>query len=240
MGMKLSGVVPWGRNIDEYREMFLLTDSNMRKKIAGFGDGPASFNFQATCAGSNVVSVDPIYQFSKAELENRIQEVRGIVLKQMSENMDNYVWDKITSLQQLEDVRMSAMRMFLDDYARGRQESRYINHELPDRLPFPDSSFDIGLSSHFLLLYTALGYDFHIAAITEMLRVCKEIRIFPLCDLDSHASEMIEDVIAYFRNSYDVQISPTGYEFQKGANRLLIIRHIQNDSDYSRGAALFP
>ena len=240
MAFKLERVVPWGRNMQEYREMFLLTDDDMKKRIAGFGDGPASFNFQATCADSNVVSFDPIYQFSKAELDNRICEVRKIVLKQMSENMENYVWDKITTLQQLEEIRMSAMQMFLDDYEHGRQESRYIYHELPDRLPCPDSSFDIGLSSHFLLMYTALGYDFHIAAITEMLRVCKEIRIFPLCDLDSHASEMIEDVIAYFRNGYDVQIRTTGYEFQKGANRLLIIRHTQNDSDYSRGAALFP
>ena len=233
MAFKLESVVPWGRNIQEYREMFLLTDDDMKKRIAGFGDGPASFNFQATCAGSNVVSFDPIYQFSKAELESRICEVREIVLKQMSENMENYVWDKITTLQQLEEIRMSAMQMFLDDYERGRQESRYIYHELPDRLPFPDSSFDIGLSSHFLLMYTALGYDFHIAAMTEMLRVCKEVRIFPLCDLDSHASEMIEDVIAYFRNSYDVQIWTTSYEFQKGANQLLIIRRIPNDLDYT-------
>ena len=101
------------------------------------------------------------------------------------------------------------------------------------RSAFPVSSFDIGLSSHFLLMYTALGYDFHIAAITEMLRVCKEIRIFPLCDLDSHASEMIEDVIAYFRNSYDVQIRTTGYEFQKGANRLVMIRNVQNNIDHA-------
>ena len=233
MAFKLESVVPWGRNIQEYREMFLLTDDDMKKRIAGFGDGPASFNYQATCTRSKVVSFDPIYQFSKAELESRICEVRENVLKQMSENMENYVWDKITTLQQLEEIRMSAMQMFLDDYERGRQESRYIYHELPDRLPFPDSSFDIGLSSHFLLMYTALGYDFHIAAMTEMLRVCKEVRIFPLCDLDSHASEMIEDVIAYFRNSYDVQIWTTSYEFQKGANQLLIIRRIPNDLDYT-------
>ena len=47
---------------------------------------------------------------------------------------------------------------------------------MPDRLPYKDDYFDIGLSSHFLIMYTALGYDFHVQAITEMLRVCKEIR----------------------------------------------------------------
>lgn len=223
MSFKLDNVVPWGRNIDEYREMFLLTDDDMQKKIAGFGDGPASFNSQATADGCSVTSFDPIYQFTRSQLENRINEVRDIVITQMSQNTENYVWNKIQSIGQLEDIRMSAMKMFLDDYENGRNARRYIYHELPDKIPCHDDYFDIGLSSHFLLMYTALGYDFHISAITEMLRVCKEVRIFPLCDLDSNSSEMIENVISYFRTNYTVEIKNTDYEFQKGANRLLII-----------------
>lgn len=43
MAFQLNSVVPWGRNIDEYREMFLLSDDDMKMNIAGFGDGPASF-----------------------------------------------------------------------------------------------------------------------------------------------------------------------------------------------------
>ena len=225
MAFQLNSVVPWGRNLDEYREMFLLDDLDMTKKIAGFGDGPASFNCQATKAGGHITSFDPIYQYSKEKLQQRINEVKDIVMKQMSDNMANYVWDKITSLEQLEDIRMSAMKMFLSDYEQGLKEKRYIYHELPDRLPYEDHTFDIGLSSHFLLMYTALGYDFHVLAITEMLRVCDEVRIFPLCDLDSNNSEMIDKVIEHFRSEYKVEIKLTGYEFQKGANKLLVIKH---------------
>jgi hypothetical protein len=224
MSFKLNSVVPWGRNISEYREMFLLSDEDMKKRIAGFGDGPASFNYQASEQGSSVTSFDPIYQFSEKELFDRINEVRDTVIQQMRENMENYVWDRITSVEQLEEIRMSAMRMFLADFEQGKKEHRYIYHELPDKLPYADNSFDIGLSSHFLLMYTGLGYDFHVEAITEMLRVCKEVRVFPLCDLDSNSSEMIEKVIEYFRKSYAVEIKETDYEFQKGANRLLIIK----------------
>ena len=227
MAFKLQSVVPWGRNIDEYREMFLLTDSDMKKRIAGFGDGPASFNRQATENGCHVTSFDPIYGFSRQQLEGRISEVKDIVMQQMAENSENYVWDKIRSLDELERVRMSAMKMFLEDYEQGKKEGRYICHELPDRLPFSDDSFDIGLSSHFLLMYTSLGYDFHIKAISEMLRVCRQVRIFPLCDLDSNDSEMIQKVIAYFSQSYDTQIKQTNYQFQKGADRLLIISRKQ-------------
>lgn len=42
MSFKLNSVVPWGRNFAEYRAMFCLTDEDMKKKIAGFGDGPAA------------------------------------------------------------------------------------------------------------------------------------------------------------------------------------------------------
>ena len=39
-------------------------------------------------------------------------------------------------------------------------------------------------------MYTMLGYDFHIKAMTEMLRVCKEIRIFPIVDLDANKTDL--------------------------------------------------
>lgn len=224
MAFKLNGVVPWGRNLDEYRRMFQLDDIDMTKNIAGFGDGPASFNCEAVQQGSSVTSFDPVYQFSKNDLEKRIEEVRITVMQQMKNNMDNYIWTNIKSLEELEDIRMSAMRLFLSDYEQGKAEGRYICHELPEALPYKDNYFDIGLSSHFLLMYTELGYDFHIQSITEMLRVCKEVRIFPIVDLDANQTDLIADVIAYFKERYEVEIRKTQYEFQKGDNKLLIIR----------------
>lgn len=224
MAFKLDSVVPWGRNLEEYKLMFQLDDRDMSKKIAGFGDGPACFNFEATNKGSRVVSFDPIYQFSKEEIEKRIEEVRVTVIQQMKENMNNYVWTHIKDLDELEKIRMSAMKKFLSDYEQGKKEGRYVFHELPAKLHYEPESFDIGLSSHFLLMYTSLGYDFHIQSITEMLRVCKEIRIFPIVDLDANKTDLIKDVIDYFRKNYDVSIVTTDYEFQKGDNKLLIIR----------------
>ena len=61
----LDSVVPWGRNLSEYRRMFLLTEEDMRKRIAGFGDGPASFNAETTKLGYDVTSLNPIYNFSR-------------------------------------------------------------------------------------------------------------------------------------------------------------------------------
>ena len=210
--------------MNEYMTMFCLTSEDMSKKIAGFGDGPASFNFEAAQKGHSVTSFDPVYQFSKEELEQRIEEVRITVMQQMKENMDNYVWTNIKSLEELESVRMSAMKLFLEDYERGKAEKRYIFHSLPETLSYEENYFDIGLSSHFLLMYTGLGYDFHIQAMTEMLRVCREIRIFPIVDLDADMTELSHNVIDYFQKQYHTEIIETEYEFQKGGNKLLIIK----------------
>lgn len=224
MAFQLETVVPWGRNLNEYRWMFQLDDKDMSKQIAGFGDGPASFNYEASQKGYCVTSFDLIYQFTKEQLEKRIEEVRVIVMKQMKENKDNYVWNNIKNLDELEQLRMSAMKLFLNDYEKGKKEGRYIYHELPKKLPYEDNYFDIGLSSHFLLMYTALGYDFHIQAISEMLRVCKEVRIFPVLDLDGQNTTLATDVISYFKKKNAVEIQQTKYEFQKGDNKLLVIR----------------
>lgn len=83
MAFQLNNVVPWGRNMAEYRQMFQLNDDDMTKKIASFGDGPASFNFEASQAGYAVTSFDLIYQFLKSDLQRRIEEVRITVINYM-------------------------------------------------------------------------------------------------------------------------------------------------------------
>ena len=52
----------------------------------------------------------------------------------------------------------------------------------------------------------------------------KLIGNFPLVDLDANPSEMISDIIEHYRKKYEVEIRETKYEFQKGANRLLVIK----------------
>ena len=74
------------------------------------------------------------------------------------------------------------------------------------------------------MLYTQLGFDFHIKAIGEMLRVCKEVRIFPVVDLDANQADMISDIIDEFKEEYDVELKVTNYQFQKNANKMLVIR----------------
>ena len=227
MPFELKSVVPWGRTLQEYGSMFNLTADELRKNIVSFGDGPASFNAEMTTLGNSVTSIDPIYQFSHTELKNRIDEVKVEVLEQIAKNQEKFVWTSIKDINELERLRMGAMNHFLDDLEKGIRDNRYVNHSLPEPTSFADSQFDLGLSSHFLILYAGLGLDFHIKAISEMMRICTEIRIFPLLNLNAERSEVLDGILDYFGKEYEAEIAVSGYEFQKGGNKLLKISNKQ-------------
>jgi len=225
MAFELKNVVPWGRNLDEYAKMFNLNQSDLKKSIISFGDGPASFNKEMTELKRNVVSIDPIYQFTRDELLHRFNKTRDLVIEQTKRNIDHYNWTYIKSVHELEKARMTAMMDFSNDFELGKTQGRYICQELPNRLDFDNLSFDLGLSSHFLIMYSQLGLDFHILSLIEMLRLCKEIRIFPILDLNSKKSEILDDLIKEFQTDFIVDILKVGYEFQKGGNEMLVIKH---------------
>jgi len=225
MAFELNKVVPWGRNLEEYKSMFNLSNFELDKRIISFGDGPASFNAEMTKLGKSVLSIDPIYQFSKTDLQYRISETKDIVIEQTRKNLDNFKWEKIHDVHHLEEIRMKAMKNYIEDFVIGKLDGRYLYHELPYKTEIADSSFDIGLSSHFLILYSLLGIDFHLKSITEMLRLCREIRIFPLLNLNVQKSEVLDDILSYFKSDYELSIVKVDYEFQKNANEMLVIRH---------------
>jgi hypothetical protein len=217
-------IMPWGRNFDEYRRMFDLTASELSLRILGCGDGPASFNVECNQRGGQVTSIDPLYYFSLDAIEKRIGETYEEVMRQTHANQDKYIWDTISSPDDLGRIRMEAMQCFLASYEKGRVQGRYIPGELP-YLPFAAQTFDLALSSHFLFLYTDnLAFDFHINAIREMLRVAQEVRIFPLLDVNAQASRYLNGVLETFRQ-YDPEICTVNYEFQRGGNKMLRIRN---------------
>jgi hypothetical protein len=227
--MKLTSVVPWGRTLGEYQRMFSLTDMDFQKKLLGCGDGPASFNAEMTAAGYRVTSVDPVYQFSKEEIESRVRDTYDTIIAQVKENIDSYIWDYFKNPDELGKARLAAMNSFLLDYDRGRTAGRYLPLSLPN-LSDISEEFDLGLCSHFLFLYSdKLSQEFHIESIRELLRICREVRIFPLLTLDCQLSPYLEPTIAALEAAnYIVSIEPVTYEFQKGGDRMIKISHSSN------------
>ncbi len=94
---------------------------DLSKRILGCGDGPAGFNCELTVRGGRVVSSDPIYRFSADEIVVRIEETYPVVLQQTRQNANGFVWTTIQSVEQLGQVRMTAMGKFLSEMLVVRQ-----------------------------------------------------------------------------------------------------------------------
>ena len=222
----LDQVVPWGRSFAEYRGMFALSDADLRGRILGCADGPASFNAEATRRGIAVISADPLYRFDGEAIRERVTATKGEIMEQMRSNMHDYVWDHIRSLDELGRLRMETMEAFLADYDAGKREGRYVDAELP-ALPFPDGYFDLAVCSHFLFLYSEhLAEAFHRDSILELCRVAKEVRIFPLITLGGIISPHLPRVVDGLKGTCEISLENAPYEFRRGGNQVMRARKV--------------
>ena len=225
MDFHYKDIVPWGRSFDEYLDMFDLSEEDLKRDIVGIGDGPASFNVRMYQRGTPIISVDPIYRFSEVELRQRIQETYNDVIAQARRNRDKFVWTKFSSVDELAEVRMQAMDEFCQDFERGKQQGRYIDASLPN-LPFSHHHFDLVLSAHLLFFYSAnRDLAFHLDAVRELLRIGREVRIFPIVDVNSNPSPFLSPVIDELgADGIACSVERVPYHFQKTGNEMLQLK----------------
>ncbi len=222
---KLENIVPWGRSFAEYQAMFGLTAEDLSGTILDCGGGPSSFNAEMTQRNHQVISCDPIYQFSASEIESRIQATYPVILQGLRDRADRFVWQDIKTPEQLGEVRLAAMQQFLADFPTGKQQSRYQVAQLP-QLPFKDAQFSLALCSHLLFTYSEqLSLDFHRDAILEMLRLAPEVRVFPLVEnFSGETSPYLQPLMQQLSaRGYQVKIEQVDYEFQREGNQMLRI-----------------
>ncbi len=222
MPFSIDQVIPWGRTLDEYEAMFSLSPQDKAGRILGCADGPASFNAEMTVQGCRVVSADPLYAFASEVIAQRGRETFELVLDQTRRNRQDFVWDRIDSPEALGQLRMEAQQLFLEDFPCGRADGRYIDASLPD-LPFSDGVFDLALCSHFLFLYSQqFDLEFHVLAMQEMLRVAREVRVFPLLQLGGAPSPHVQGVVAACRAAgMRAELVSVNYEFMRNGNQML-------------------
>jgi len=223
--MKLDSIVPFGRSLEEYRLMFSLTPADLEQKIIGVGDGPASFNAEMHALGRHVVSVDPVYQFDAIEIRNRFYAVVESIIAQITATPHDWVWSFHHSPENLRTLRIAALDRFVADFDVGKNMGRYVVGEVP-QLEFRDHEFDLALCSNFLFLYSDhLTYDFHRAAVFEMLRIAPEVRVFPLLTLARQPSVYLDPLVRELQaQGHTAEVTTVAYELQRGGNQMLTIR----------------
>lgn len=232
MAMQLDKVVPFGRSLDEYRQMFALSEDDLARNIIGVGDGPASFNAEMHALGKQVVSVDPLFAFSADDIEWRFYAVVDAIMEQVKATLDDWVWTYHRSPEHLRQHRIDVLVRFIADYEAGKKAGRYVVGELP-HLDFRHDEFELALCSHFLFLYSdQLPYAFHRMSILDMLRVAREVRVFPLMTLglqpSPYVGQLMEELCSL---GYTAQIQTVHYELQRGGNQLLSVKRRADSAD---------
>jgi len=220
----LDGVVPWGRRLDEYAAFFGLADVRAGARLLDIGGGPASFAAEASVNGYCVTAVDPIYAFDGAVIAAQFEGTAKAMRDGMRLAAYRFNWAFYGSEPLVHQRRRAALEMFLADFETcGR--ARYVPGSLPD-MPFDDDTFDIALISHLLFLYgDELDGAFHLAAMREALRVAREVRVFPLINLDGRPSSHLPVVMrALEAEGFDAELVPVDFEFQIGATKMLRVR----------------
>ncbi|MGF1482763.1 MAG: class I SAM-dependent methyltransferase [Opitutales bacterium] len=219
----LDSVAFYGRTLREYRAFFQLSDADLNsRRILDVSAGCASFCAEATRLGAEVTAVDPLYDRSPTALAALARHDIAQVLARARSGEEGFVFSFFKDFDEVERLRRAALESFLSDYLHGRAQQRYVPGALPE-LPFADDSFDCALCGHFLLLYAyQFSEAFHRAALGELLRVAREVRLYPLIQPDGTAPVFLDSLLLELRSQgHRATIVPLEYEFFRGANQML-------------------
>jgi hypothetical protein len=183
-----AGVAMTCRSYAEYLDMFSLEAEKLplRGALLDVAGGASSFVAEAAALGCEAYAADPMYELlPKDILESGKKEIEVSTAK-LDALSHKLVWDYYGDIHRHRWNRELSLQKFIADYEQAEARRRYIAAKLPS-LPYSDHTFDLVLCSHFLFLYhEQFDYSFHLAAVSELLRVCRsggEVRIYPLYTL---------------------------------------------------------
>jgi SAM-dependent methyltransferase len=217
-------VLVTSRAYDEYIAMFDLGPQELSGRLLDCSAGAAEFTAVAAAAARQVVAVDPAYALPRTVLAEtaRADLDRGHAIA--GQFPDRFTWAWFGSPERRTVLRPRALARFVTDLVARPQ--RYVAAQLP-QLPFRPASFDVAVCSHLLFTWAdQLGRGWHAAAIAELARVATEVRIFPT--VLQGAGEpvpfwdgLMDDLRAA---GLEARTRKVGYEFQVGADRMLVVR----------------
>ncbi|HET6909827.1 MAG TPA: methyltransferase domain-containing protein [Mycobacteriales bacterium] len=213
------------RSYDEYVAMFDLDESTLPSlHVLDCSAGGSSFALHARKRGGRVVAVDPAYALGRSQLAETIADSNRDGATIAIDNADRFTWDWYGGREQRDQMRARALAEFVLDF--GREPRGYVAAALP-KLPFADDAFDLALCSHLLFTWAdQLGHSWHSAALRELARVAREVRVFPTL-LQGRGGEvpfwpaLMADLAS---DGHETSRDKVPYEFQVGGNTMLVLR----------------
>jgi SAM-dependent methyltransferase len=216
-------VLVTSRSFAEYEAFFALTPDEWTRAVLDCSAGASGFAAVANARGGRVTAVDPAYAMGAESLdgETRASLTTGGAI--VDQHEDRFSWRWYGSRERRDDLRRDALAEFLAD--RRAHPTTYIAGALP-HLPFAGGAFDLALCSHLLFTWSdVLDQVWHEAALAELLRLAREVRVFPL------VVQGTGDPVPFLSSILDrlqglghrAEVVDVPYEFQRGADRMLRI-----------------
>jgi hypothetical protein len=224
MARGIGDIIVSSRPAEEYRAMFGLSlDEVLAGPVLDCPGGAGSFGADVRARGGEAVSADPAYALPREQILERCRAGLEHGIGYLERNRDSYVWTFFDDVEDLRARRGAALEDFARDF--DGPDERYVVAELP-RLPFPDDRFRLALCGYLLFAYPDhLDDDDHEAALRELLRVAREIRVFPLIDTAYVRYPGLDDLLARLApDGVEGEVRRVDYEFQRGGNEVLILR----------------
>ena len=211
--------VLWGHHLDEYREMFALTNVDRNTRWLEYGCGASAVNAELHADGVSIVSCDPLFGDGFDALFVEVSRIFDDREARIRQGVDAYDFSDHGGLDSFIAKRRQGVAQFFADYDAGKGEQRYLALQ-EGVLPFADFSFDLALSSHYLFADKDLPR--YLEEICELARVAKEVRIFPLTDEDGQLSPFLGPVLLGLqRANFGVEVRDVAYHVQPKANAML-------------------
>jgi len=223
MALHLEDFLITGRTFDEYVAFFGLEPERLKgKKILDCPSGASGFVAEAVRRGIDAHGCDILYGFEIEAIAAQAQKSIARIYEDTSW-MAGHNFAFYGSVEGHRRCRESALAAFRADFA----PERYRFETLP-KLSYADDSFDLLLSSHLLFVYyDRLDLDFHVASIAEMLRVAREVRLFPLVDFKNrrqNEDDNFSPLVAEIMQRFNAESIPVNFEFQPGAGFMMRLK----------------
>jgi SAM-dependent methyltransferase len=214
-------LVLWGHHLDEYKQMFALSDAELRGKMLEYGCGTSAVNAELRDK-ERLISCDPLFNLDKGTLATNVSLIFEDMVEQIEHYQETFDVSRYGSLDALIAGRRQGVNEFFADYEKGRDEKRYIP-AMDYTLPFADFEFDFALSSHYLFAdLDDQDVTFHLNVIRELARVAKEVRIFPLIDRHDQLSPFLGPVLLGLQQEgYGAEVREVSYHLQPKGNAML-------------------